>query len=63
MKFIPSFLKIKTGRKYPVIVPSGTHPMERRLIERGVLDILFRLRKNGYESYLVGVVSVTFCSA
>lgn len=54
MKFIPSFLKIKTGRKYPVIVPSGTHPMERRLIERGVLDILFRLRKNGYESYLVG---------
>ena len=54
MKFIPSFLKIKTGRKYPVIVPSGTHPMERRLIERGVLDILFRLRKNGYQSYLVG---------
>ncbi len=54
MKFIPSFFKIKTGRKYPVIVPSGTHPMERRLIERGVLDILFRLRKNGYESYLVG---------
>lgn len=54
MKFIPSFLRIKTGRKYPVIVNSGNHPMERRLIERGVLDILFRLRKNGYESYLVG---------
>lgn len=54
MKFIPSFLKIKTGRKYPVVVPSGNHPMERRLIERGVLDILYRLRKNSYQSYLVG---------
>lgn len=54
MKFIPSFLKIKAGRKFPVIVSSGNHPMERRLIERGVLDILFRLRKNGYDSYLVG---------
>ncbi len=54
MKFIPSFLKIKKSRKYPAILASGNHPMERRLIERGVLDILFRLRKNGYESYLVG---------
>ncbi|HOP64640.1 MAG TPA: polynucleotide adenylyltransferase PcnB [Spirochaetota bacterium] len=54
MKFIPSLFKVKTGRKYPVIVPSGTHPMQRRLVERGVLDILFRLKRNGYESYLVG---------
>lgn len=40
--------------KYPVILQSGKHAMARSAIDRPVLDILHRLRKNGYQAYLVG---------
>jgi len=41
-------------KKYPVILPSGKHGMSNAFIDREVLDILTRLRKSGYDSYLVG---------
>lgn len=54
MKLFPIPIKSRAIVKKPVIIPSGKHPFERRLIEKGVVDILNRLRKNGYEAYLVG---------
>ena len=41
-------------KKYPIKLPSGSHSLTNNLIDRDVLDILTRLRRNGYESYLVG---------
>ncbi|HOK01752.1 MAG TPA: polynucleotide adenylyltransferase PcnB [Spirochaetota bacterium] len=54
MKFLPSSFKNKTSIKKPVVIPSGKHTFERKFIEKGVIDILNRLKKNGYEAYLVG---------
>ena len=50
MKLFPSFLK----KKQIIIVPQNKHAMSRNLIERSVLDIMGRLRRSGFQAYLVG---------
>jgi len=50
MKLLPSFFK----KKQIVIVPQNKHAMSRNLIERSVLDIMGRLRRSGFQAYLVG---------
>jgi poly(A) polymerase len=41
-------------KKYPIRVPREKHAISKGDIEEGVLDILYRLRRNSYDSYLVG---------
>ncbi len=41
-------------KKYPIKRLSGSHSLTNNHIDRDVLDILTRLRRNGYEAYLVG---------
>jgi poly(A) polymerase len=50
MKLFPSFFK----KKQIIIVPQSQHAMSRNLIERNVLDIMGRLRRSGFQTYLVG---------
>lgn len=38
----------------PHIIPRAEHSISRRAIDKGVLDVLYTLSKNGYEAYLVG---------
>lgn len=38
----------------PHIIPRSEHSISRRQIDKGVLDVLYTLSKNGYEAYLVG---------
>jgi poly(A) polymerase len=41
-------------KKYPIIVPQGSHTFSKKNIEYGVLDILSRLRRAGFQAHLVG---------
>ncbi len=41
-------------KKYPILVPRDSHAMNRREVERNVLDILNRLLHGGYQAHLVG---------
>lgn len=50
MKLLPFLFR----KKYPVIMPQNRHSMSRKHIERNVLDILQRLKGNGYDAFLVG---------
>lgn len=50
MKLLPSLFR----KKYPIIVPQTRHAMSRKYVERNVLDIMHRLRSNGYKAFLVG---------
>jgi len=50
MKLLPSLFR----KKYPIIVPQSRHTMSRKYIERSVLDIMHRLRSNGFDAFLVG---------
>ncbi len=50
MKLLPYLFR----KKYPVIVPQSRHTMSRKFIERNVLDIMHRLRSNGFDAFLVG---------
>ena len=50
MKLLPALFR----KKYPVIVPQTRHTMSRKFIERGVLDIMHRLKSNGFDAFLVG---------
>ncbi len=50
MKLLPALFR----KKYPVIVPQTRHTMSRKLIERDVLDIMHRLKSNGFDAFLVG---------
>jgi poly(A) polymerase len=50
MKLFLPFLK----KKQITIVPQNKHAMSRNLIERSVLDIMGRLRRSGFQVYLVG---------
>lgn len=52
MKRIKSLITRKS--KFPVVLPQREHPIDNKQIERGVIDILYRLKKNGYKAYLVG---------
>ena len=52
MKRIKSILTRKS--KFPVVLPQREHPIDNKQIERGVIDIMYRLKKNGYKAYLVG---------
>jgi poly(A) polymerase len=46
-----SFFKSQT---LPLRIPRDRHPVSKGDIEEGVLDILYRLRRNNYDAYLVG---------
>ncbi len=50
MKLLPSLFR----KKYPIIVPQTRHTMSRKLVERNVLDIMHRLKSNGFDAFLVG---------
>jgi poly(A) polymerase len=50
MKLSLPFLK----KKKTTIVPQNKHTMSRNLIEGSVLDIMSRLRRSGFQAYLVG---------
>ena len=50
MKSISSLFR----KKLPVTVPRDGHTMSRNKIDRSVLDIMGRLRGNGFDAYLVG---------
>ncbi|MBP7736347.1 MAG: polynucleotide adenylyltransferase PcnB [Spirochaetes bacterium] len=50
MKLLPALFR----KKYPIIVPQTRHSMSRKHIERNVLDIMQRLKGNGYDAFLVG---------
>lgn len=52
MKRIKSLITRKS--KFPVVLPQREHPIDNKQIERGVIDIMYRLKKNGYRAYLVG---------
>ncbi len=52
MKRLQSLIRRK--KKFPVVVPQREHPVDNKQIERGVIDIMYRLKKNGYQAYLVG---------
>ncbi|HPS59463.1 MAG TPA: polynucleotide adenylyltransferase PcnB [Spirochaetota bacterium] len=52
MKRIKSLITRKG--KFPVVLPQREHPIDNKQIERGVIDIMYRLKKNGYKAYLVG---------
>ena len=52
MKRLKSIIKLK--RNYPVVLLQKDHPLDNKQIERGVIDIMYRLKKNGYKAYLVG---------
>lgn len=45
---------IRRKSKFPVVLPQREHSVDNRQIERGVIDIMYRLKKNGYKAYLVG---------
>lgn len=51
MKFWKSLLNKK---KYPVILQPSGHNISGSSIDRSIRDILMRLRRNGYQAYLVG---------
>lgn len=38
----------------PRIIPRAEHTISRSQIDKGVLDVLYTLSRNGYEAYLVG---------
>jgi len=42
------------AKKYPIHFPRQKHTVSKGDIEEGVLDILYRLRRNNYDAYLVG---------
>jgi len=50
MKLSLPFLK----KKKIIIVPQNKHSLSRNHIERSVLDIMGRLRRSGFQAYLVG---------
>lgn len=52
MKRIKAIIRRKS--KFPVVLPQREHSVDNRQIERGVIDIMYRLKKNGYRAYLVG---------
>jgi len=52
MKRIKSIIKRRS--KFPVVLPQREHPIDNKQIERGVIDIMYRLKKNGYKAFLVG---------
>lgn len=41
-------------RKLPSIQPSGSHPMKPSMVDIDALKIMERLRKSGFDAYLVG---------
>ncbi|HPA71028.1 MAG TPA: hypothetical protein PKY31_02085 [Spirochaetota bacterium] len=41
-------------KKHPVVLPASRHTMSNAFVDREVIDILTRLRRSGYEAYLVG---------
>ena len=41
-------------KKYPIVLSADGHTMTNNMVDRDVLDILTRLRRSGYEAYLVG---------
>ena len=49
-----SLLSSLFKKKYPVIVPQSDHSFSKKNIEYGVLDILNRLRRAGFQAHLVG---------
>lgn len=38
----------------PILIPREQHPISRRDISKNALKVLYRLKDNGYEAYLVG---------
>ncbi len=45
---------IKRKKNFPAVLPQREHSVDNKQIERGVIDIMYRLKKNGYQAYLVG---------
>ena len=52
LKHMLSFLKLR--KKTPLILSAEKHGMNKGYVEKGVLDIMNRLRRGGFEAYLVG---------
>ncbi len=41
-------------KKYPITLTKGNHPLSLSQVDRGIRDIMSRLRNNGYQACLVG---------
>jgi poly(A) polymerase len=50
----PTEIPVTPGHPSPVIVPRADHPISRANISPGALKVLYRLREDGYQAFLVG---------